>query len=166
MKEELNLPCLYRVSVDNETNIFSFTTKNGIEYKVAFIDNLFLFKGTSVEHLISKVYSLNIEKVSNSIEPLDKGTQNTIETIITLFFKDRENSLMYTCETSDSKEKFRVKKFDKWYAESEIKGEVIKLDANFGNSPTFYNAFLFHAENPFRNQLKTGYDELVATLQK
>lgn len=166
MKEELNLPCLYKVLRDTETYIFSFTTKNYIEYKVAFIDNVSLFEGTSTESFISKVYSLSIEKESKAIEPLDVNTQETINCIIVEFFKDKENSLMYTCDTSDSKERLRVKKFDKWYEESPLKNKIIRLNAKLGNDPVNYTSFLYHIENPFRQELEIGYYEIIEALEK
>lgn len=166
MKEELNLPCLYKVSRDSRTFIFSFTTKNYIEYKVAFVDNLNLFEDTSTFQHIRKIYSLNIEKESIAIEPFDRSTQEAVNCIITEFFKDKENSLLYSCDTSDSKEILRKKKFEKWYDESPDKNSIIRLDAELGESPVNYTSFLYHIENPFREFLEISYDEVVESLKK
>lgn len=166
MTEELSLPCRYKVSFDPETFIYSFTTKNLIEYQVAFIDNVHLFKGTSVEGHVVNVYSLNIEKLSKYTEPLDLNVQQTVACIVVDFFKDTVNSLMYSCDGSDAKEQLRMKKFSKWYDESLFKEHIIKRDEELGEDPVTYVSLLYHKQNPLRTYIEKGYTEIIDILRK
>ncbi|WP_116790228.1 DUF6169 family protein [Flavobacterium psychrotrophum] len=166
MIKELNLPCRYKVSFNSETLLFFFTTKNNIHYQVAFIDSIHLFSGTSVEAKIAKVYSLNIEKISKVTEPLDIDVKEAVDCIVTNFFEDKENSLIYCCDSSDAKERLRMKKFSKWYEESLFKNNIIKLDDELGTEPINYTSFLYHYQNPIRDYLEKGYAEIIQELQK
>lgn len=105
MKEELNLQCPYKVFKENEESVYSFTTKNGIEYKVLFSELTNTFNGTSTEQDIQKVYDLTIEKILDNKEPFDPNTSKTVNKIVEEFFKDKDNSIFYTCNHIDKKQK-------------------------------------------------------------
>lgn len=167
MPEELNLPCLYNVILDTVTSVYSFITSNHIEYKVVFMDSTSLFDGTSAALEISKVYTVNIDKTSYAKAPLDINVQNAIDCIITHFFQDTENSLIYICDTSDSKHEVRNRKFSKWFNESPGKTNYIKLDEKIiTEDAVHYTSLIYHVHNPFRSSLKTGFYEVVETLNK
>lgn len=166
MKEGLNLQCRYKIFLDRNTFIYSFITKNDIEYNVAFADNVAMFKDTSVSAAIRKVYSLDLQKKSSGREPLDLYVQEAVIGIVTHFFNDKENSLMYVCDFADSREKLRHKKFNKWYDDSIEKSKILKLHDTLGDHPQYYISILYHAENPFRQQLEQGYFEMLEPLKK
>jgi len=167
MKEELDLPCLYNVILDTVTSTYSFTTDNHIEYKIIFIDCTSFFSGSSTAFEISKVYNINIDKTSYAKAPLDLNVKNTVDSIITHFFRDKENSLIYVCDTSDLKHEARQRKFGKWYQDSKQKIEFIKLDEVIKTEDAIhYTSLIYHTENPFRSSLETGFYEIVETLNK
>jgi len=167
MKEELNLPCPYKVTLDTQTFIYSFITKNLIEYNVTFADSVYLFDGTSAQHHITKVYTLNIEKISLAIEPLDFNVRKTIDGIITHFFIDPENSIIYLCDAGDKKELLRRNKFNDWYAKSHHKNEVSKIDESIivDQDTIYYTCLLYHNQNPFKEALQNSYNEVIASLK-
>jgi Family of unknown function (DUF6169) len=167
MIEELSLQCPYKVTLDPKNQTYLFTTINGIEYQLAFIDFVGYFSGTSTEDLITKVFSLNIDKLTDKVAPTDRDVQVTIECIVTHFFEDRENSLVYVCDHSDEKHAARKRKFNKWFHDSVSKDEFIKLD-DVVNTPdgVHYTSVIFHIENPFRQYVETGYYEVIETLNK
>ena len=114
MKEELNLECQYKVFKDNATSTYYFTTKNQIEYRIAFTELTDTFNGTTTSNKIKKVYDLTIERVTKETEPFDPNTGKTINKIVEEFFKDKENSIFYICNHTDDKQKKRPNTFRKW----------------------------------------------------
>lgn len=50
MTRVLNLQCRYKVSFDEKAYLYSFLTKNGIEYKVAFENTDYLSIHATLQH--------------------------------------------------------------------------------------------------------------------
>ena len=168
MKEELNLICPYNVFLDKDTFIYSFITKNQVEYKIIFSDSTSFYEGTSSHGKISKVYSLTVEKVTDIKEKHDTDVQATVDCIVTHFFEDKENSLIYMCDNSDSREIARYRKFNGWFANSPFKDNVIKINEQIESedkTTTFYTSIVYHMENPFQVDLEIGYYEVIDTLR-
>lgn len=165
MKKELNLQCPYKVFFDTDSKFYTFTTKNGIEYKILFADTCNLFEGTSTASYITKVHYLTIEKETKVTEPLDDNTRETIETIITQFFSDKENSLLYVCDCNDGKELKRKLKFSNWYEKSSLKTSVTKIDKTITTEDNIhYSSLIYHTENPFKSSLEQAYYEISDNL--
>ena len=167
MTKVLNLPCPYKVTLSTATQTYFFTTKTDIEYQLAFIDFIAYFTGTSTEGLVTKVYSLNIDKLSTKKALFDQDVQLTVACVVSHFFQDKENSLIYVCDHSDSRHSARKRKFDKWFADAEINHDFVKLDDMIITADgAHYTCLIFNAENPFREYVKTGYFEVIEALNK
>ena len=167
MIEELNLPCLYKVILDRNNQIYSFTTASHIEYQLVFIDASLYFSGTTTEELISKIYTLNIDKVGGGKAITDTEVQKTVECIASHFFEDSENSLVYVCDTADNKQEARRRKFNKWFNDYEVKNDFIKLDEVIHTPEAVHNiSLIYNKRNPFAFYLEQAYFEAVETLNK
>lgn len=167
MIEELNLQCPYKVTFNLETSTYSFTTKNDIEYSLAFVDSVCYFSGVSESNSIKKVYSLNIDKISAGKAVLDLNVQATVNCIVTHFFKDLENSLVYVCDHSDSKHEARRRKFNRWCEQSDSNSKYIKLDEILITDDGVHNvSLIYHFENPFSESLEAVYYEVIEELRK
>jgi Family of unknown function (DUF6169) len=166
-KKELNLPCLYKVTFNEATFIYSFVTKNKILYEVVFYDSLSYFKGTTHENQIANVFSLTIFKKSDVREPFDNEVKNTIDCILQHFFIDTEKSLLYLCDTSDKKEYKRFVKFNKWHLESKYNENVTKIDDAIidNDGLVYYSTLIFHNSNPFKKQLIDAHFEVIDVLR-
>ena len=169
MIEELNLQCQYKVTIDSENFIYSFTTKNGIEYNIIFSDSMNYFSDTSTIGKISKIYSITIDKVSNSKPVLDSDVELTIDAVIIHFFKDTEKSIVYYCDNSDLKEKSRARKFNTWYSNSQFNSQATKINNTIeikGQEDTHFTSIIYHNDNPFSSDLTIAYHEMVDGLSK
>ncbi len=168
MKKALNLPCLFKVVLDLETLNYSFTSKNQIEYKIAFIDALYLFEGTSFFKEISNVFGLIIENTTSKNAPLDIEVQKTIEEIVSHFFENHQHSIIYLCDSSDKRALTRHRKFNRWYLKSAIKINLVKVDKiiTTDEDTNHYVSLIFHKENSFSNLLENAFNEVVDSLQK
>jgi len=100
----LSLPNPYNYSFDDETGTYQFTTKNDIIYRVAFLEDSTLTTVSSTGMEFNNVYQVVVEKVSEQLEPLDSQVFLTIDTIISDFFSNIENALIYerTASLSDT----------------------------------------------------------------
>ncbi len=144
------MPNQYNYNFSEETQSYHFTTKDDIEYKVAFIiDHTF----STVSNLeIDNVYQLIIEKVSDKIEKFDANVSETIKDIVSSFFNNELNSMIYICDDEDGKSELRFNVFDRWYQTSSIKDIVTKVNnvikcTNNGIDTVIYSSLMYHNDN-------------------
>lgn len=172
MKEELNLKCRYKVYLDKTTSTYHFTTKNNIAYSVAFADYTNLLESALANLKLHKVYSLNLVKISDETEPLDLGVEKTMQHIVEhFFFLDKENSIVYLCDTSGHKGLKRFHKFNSWYEKSQNRKNYIKLneyvdsiDEN-DNPIIHFTSLIYHKENPYKSSLESAYYSFIEDLR-
>lgn len=166
MKKALNLQCPYSVFLDTDTFIYSFNTKNQIEYNVLFASMSALFDDTSVGSEIKEIYTISINKLTNSNEPFDSDVGKTIDCIIGNFFVDKEKSIIYLCDNTDRKQSKRNLKFERWYQQSIMKKSLTKIDRtiNIDDENTHITSLIYHNENPFKSSLEQGYYEVIDTV--
>lgn len=119
------MPSPYNYFFDEVTSTYSFTTKNNIEYKIVFIVDETLDIASEIH--IENIYQIVIEKITDGIEPLDILVSKTIQNIITAFFENIKNSLIYVCSENDEKAETRFNVFNRWYKKSMMES-VTKVD--------------------------------------
>ena len=85
----------YNYVFDDINSTYQFTTKNNISYRVAFVKDEAFSMISSRE--IDDVFQLVVDKTSDLKEPLDLLVSKTIEHIISSFFRNTSNSLIYVC---------------------------------------------------------------------
>lgn len=161
------MPNLYNRTYNQVTGTYNFTTKNDIEYKVVFIIDETL--DSVSENTIENVYQVIIDKVSDSIEPLDSAVGRTIDDIIKSFFENVENSLIYICSEDQEKAEIRFNVFDRWYLNSTFNEFVTKIDnvinceAN-GETYLLYTSLLYRNDNPNIKYVLAAYNSIEEVL--
>jgi hypothetical protein len=123
--------------------LFTFTTKYGLNYYVAFkkmaLENPFFYN----------LYAIDFGEVDNKKFIKDNLIQTTIIKIIFEFFEQNSNALLhYVCDSLDNKHGFRSKLFDNWYNKSVNEG-FSKLDINYeipNETITYKLEFIFKSE--------------------
>lgn len=166
MKEELNLQCPYKVFKDKDTSIYSFITKNEIEYKIIFTEITETFNGTTTGNSIKKIFDLTIEKVSKETEPFDPDTGKTINKIAEEFFRDKDNSIFYICEHTDKKQKIRSDTFRKWGDKISKEVTVNHFQRDYkvnyiSENHLQYSGIIYHSENIYSKSITVAYNELI-----
>ncbi len=162
MTKESNLQCPYKFIANPETQSYNFTTVNNIVYKVAFIDGS---ESYSNSNNLNKIYFISIDNESDIKPPKDYRVQLTIESILTAFFKDKENVLLYICDAMDNRQYKRHSLFDRWYNASALKSNVNKIDSEIpDNNQKQYVSLLYHVENPFKQELENEHAEMIYSL--
>jgi hypothetical protein len=144
------LPNPYNYHFDEIAQSYVFTTNNGIEYKVAFILDYTFSAVSNIE--INDVYQVIIEKTTEIKEPLDRNVSATICQILSVFFENARNTILYICDDGDDRAQARFRKFNIWYAESELTDIVTKIDnvivnENVAGSAKVFSSLLYHNDN-------------------
>ncbi|SEL94085.1 DUF6169 family protein [Parapedobacter koreensis] len=157
----------YDYSFDEETLTYNFITKNNITYRVAFVadESLALINDT----LFGNVYQIVIEKVTDSLEPLDNLVSKTVNAIIVRFFENAEQSLLYVCSDNEHKAEIRYRTFDRWYKNSDYKEYIVKVDNPMsyviaGQSYKLYTSLLYHKDHPSIHSILDVYSQLETAL--
>ena len=168
IKKESNLQNLYNYVFDKTSNTYSFSTNHNISYRIVFIvDETF---STIANQDIPNVFQIIIEKLTNRLEPLDFKVAKTIEKIIESFFTKVENALIYVCSDDDNRAELRHNIFDRWYANSQYKDSVVKIDNIFvlkseNNKPQkLFTTFMFHKQNSNYHRLIEIYNMIERVL--
>lgn len=156
------MPNQYNYTFNQATSTYNFTTKNDIEYKIVFIIDETLDVASEVH--IENIYQIIIEKITAKIEPFDVLVSKTIENIITIFFANVQNSLIYVCSENDEKAETRFNVFNRWYINSTLES-ITKVDniincESEGNIYTIYTSLLYHSENPNVDNILEAYHKI------
>ena len=156
----------YNYTFNKATSTYNFTTKNDIEYKIVFIIDETLDVVSEVH--IENIYQIVIEKITAKIEPFDVLVSKTIQNIITAFFENIQNSLIYVCSENDKKAKKRFNVFNRWYNNSTLES-ITKVDniincESEGITYTIYTSLLYHKENPNIDNILLAYHKIESVL--
>ena len=74
------------------------------------------------------VYTFNLEQEENKPHPVDLRIASTVFSILKRFFENKENGVLYICDTSDGRGLNRKHLFDKWFRLFND-GNALKFDA-------------------------------------
>jgi hypothetical protein len=147
----MNIPQPYDVTY--RANKYFFETDNSVAYSVEFTDGVHYFLNLPA-HI--PVFEFNI-KVLSAVDtfgkPYDKRVEATIVGILSTFFSQNKNSLIYICDNLDNRQRARRRKFDSWFKKSNST-VVEKYDIDF----TVYDmqilaSFMVHTQNPDKELL-------------
>ena len=163
------MPSPYKYRFDEIAQSYIFITNNGIEYKVAFIlDSTF----SSVSNFeINDVFQLIIEKTLDGKEPLDYNVAATIIEILSIFFQNTRNTILYICDDGDERADVRFRKFNIWYAMSELNDTVIKVDnvfvsENIAGTSKIFSSLLYHKDNINKETILEIYHSIEQILRE
>ncbi len=162
------MPNPYNYTFNEETSTYTFTTKNDIEYKIVFIVDETLDIASEVH--IENIYQIIIEKITDKIEPFDGLVSRTIENVISAFFVNVQNSLIYVCSENDEKAETRFNVFNRWYKNSSLESvskvdNIIKCESE-GSIYVIYTSLLYHKENPNVEYILEAYQKIESILNE
>lgn len=156
----------YQISKISERS-FSFTTSSGSVYYCYFFDFSSAF--APYPDLALNVFGFNLElkdKPTDKKVGLDKRIAATIVTIIRAFFDEKENVVVYICDTSDNLEKARFHKFTNWFRLYND-GSIVQLKGVIrAGGVNILNTMLIHKENVLLNEYIEAYEILTGFYTK
>ncbi|WP_289664317.1 DUF6169 family protein [Flavobacterium panacagri] len=148
---------------------YSFFTKRQIEYRVAFYEDFTLASCISDSVELGNVYQITIDKISDQPAQFDVLISETIKSIITVFFENTQNALIYICDDNDNKAFQRFSVFDRWYNKSSMTNNITKinniLEFDLDNETIkLYTSLMFHKENPNSKNIEKAFNNINNTL--
>ena len=170
MKQEINWDNIYTFYSEEETrNLYTFETSNQISYEVKFKSCDYIFEGRTDFYI--PTYELVIQVTINETgrkPPLDSRIPITIAAIFKDFYLQYEQQvIIYICDSSDSRQEARRRKFDQWV--EVFKGtEFVKFDTKIVDpaGPIYYNSIILRSNNPYRDQIIQSFIDLADEQQK
>ena len=157
----------YNYSFNDTSGTYQFTTKNGIVYSIAFVEDNTLNSVSTSGVEFENIYQIIIEKLTDELEPFDSQVFLTIDLIISDFFKSVKNALIYVCSDDKGKEVKRFNAFNRWYKNSKHKGYITKVDNVIKfekTSSMIYTSLLYHNDNPNISYILSTFNEIEEVL--
>ncbi|MEC4003441.1 DUF6169 family protein [Flavobacterium sp. SUN052] len=112
-------------SEEGSDPLFTFTTKNGLSYFVAFRKLDF-----GLDYF-QNLYSVDFWEIYNQTFIKDTSIEKTIIAILFSFFENHPNTILhYVCDSIDFRQNARSKLFEMWYNNSK-NNEFSKLDLTY-----------------------------------
>lgn len=162
------MPTPYNYYFNENSQFYYFTTKNNIEYRVAFIIDETFSAVSGLE--INNIFQIVIEKVTDGLERLDVQVSATIQTIIAAFFINSQNSMIYVCDDRDKKGIKRFNVFNRWYEKSGLydikkKDNVIHCYSN-NEILIIHSSLLYHKNNKNKETIIEVYNTIQEILNE
>ena len=148
-------------------NTYIFETASQIAYEIKFKPSEYLFE--EYEEFKYNIYEFSLLIAYNPYKKspsLDKFIPQTVADIVQDFLKKEERIALYICDSSDSKEAARARKFGHWFSYmnngSFVKYETIISDV----SANYYISVILRGDHPYKIKILTAFDELTTSPQK
>lgn len=102
--------------IGGANNTYFFATTNGIGYHVKFVPSDYLFDAFPdlQIHLFEMIISV-IYNPSGGRLPADTLTAPTIVTIFNDFYTDKDQAIVFVCDSNDRRESARARRFTSWF---------------------------------------------------
>lgn len=144
-------------------NSYRFQTDKGVYYNIEFSEGSFYFTAFP-EYLSVFEFSISVITLGDNITPpLDHRVEATVVSILEYFLSNHENSIIYTCETLDNRQKARHRKFDMWFKQNiQAIPELEKHDAFITYEDLeIISSLIVHRRNPHKDELvKIFFDQV------
>ena len=131
-----------------EDSGYVFQTDLGLEYIVYFSDYSYLFPSES--SIYSNIYAFDIAEITGNADDSlhDSRIGDTVTEILTLFFQDIDNVIIFVCDSLDGRQQARMRKFSIWFSKANISNiEKYDYSANTDDCEIL-NSLLINSKNP------------------
>ncbi|MDX5348298.1 MAG: DUF6169 family protein [Hymenobacteraceae bacterium] len=137
-------------------NAFTFTTISGSEYEIYFTPGEDYLPGV-IFAPFTRVFGFRQLKpaIRKSFDPRISAT---VIQVVLDYFTDKRNVMLYVCDQSDKRERYRDKLFRLWYKIFGSDYSIIKKDIQA--EETLFITIVYHADNPFRTEIEASLPDL------
>ena len=149
-------------------NAYSFSTYDTIRYEIRFVPSGYMFE-SYVDHHID-AYEMVIAVADNPLGrriPADLLTAPTIRAILYDFFRNKDQVIIFICDSSDGRQKARARKFTGWFY-GDVPPYILKFDTKFsdGKKEIIYLSIILDGRNPHVNKLVDLIQNLYLDMNK
>ncbi len=141
-------------------NRYFFTTDNSVAYSLDFTDGAYYFFDLPV-HIPVFEFSINVLNAADIlIHPFDERIEATIVHILSAFFENNKNSLLYVCDNLHNRQQARFRKFHSWFKRNKT-DNIEKYDVVFNAlEMQILASLMVHTQNPHKDLLVSLFLDL------
>ena len=140
-------------SFSQQGNRYIFHTDNSVAYSVEFTDGAYYFFNLPVHISVFEFSVSVINAVDILIHPYDERIEVTIVHILSSFFGDNKNSLIYVCDNLGNRQQARFRKFHSWFKRNKMEN-LEKYDVVFDTlEMQILASLIVHSQNPDKDLL-------------
>lgn len=167
--EQLSLEDAYEFRfIGEKNNRYLFDTDGGITYEVKFVPSGYLWESNPFYADYTHEFAFfPLENNTGKNPPLDKKVPLTIALIFNDFFRENKNIVVYICDSSDSKQAVRFRKFNTWF--NYLKGiSFLKMDMTVEDKQegTIYTSLVMRADNPCMDKVLIEFKNIILKAQE
>ena len=151
--EAINLRTPYKAEQVGD-NIFLFETKQGIVYNVGFVpDTSFMDEG---------LYQFFLINTSHRTIRADKDVFETVRVIIEEFFSQKEQVMLYICDTTDKRQAYRDRLFRIWY-NTYILNEAYTMynEQMTLDNIRYFSSIILRKDHPLHNKVICSFHDYI-----
>ena len=158
--KRINENSSYPVETTGEDGFYQFFTDGGVHYSVGFMEDDILLSQNS--------YQLIIANINNHKSPRDHKVRDTIIAIVDEFFRTNNSTLLYICETGDSKQSIRSRLFEYWFSTYNRKALFTMISSSIVDEEGVVNfaTIILRNDNPNLSEIITEFTESIQLLSQ
>lgn len=113
-------------------------------------------------------YQLIIANVNHRSSPRDAKVRDTVIGIVDEFFRKNNTTLLYICETGDSKQSMRSRLFEYWFASYKRKALFTMMSSSIVDvdGVVNYATLILRNDNPRFTQIVEEYSKSIQLLSQ
>ena len=150
----------YQVGMGYSQSSYIFTTDFGVDYSIDFIADDLIENDDS--------YQLIIANLNQRKSPRDIKVRDTVLAVIEQFFTQNQATLLYICQTGDSKQKMRNRLFEYWFSSYSYRYLYTLLSSSVVDEEGVVNyaTLIIRNDNPRLHQVINEFTESVSMLSQ
>lgn len=113
-------------------------------------------------------YQLIIANINNHKSPRDHKVRDTIIAIVDEFFRNNNSTLLYICETGDSKQSIRSRLFEYWFSTYNRKALFTMISSSIVDEEGVVNfaTIILRNDNPNLSEIIAEFTESIQLLSQ
>lgn len=158
--KRINENSSYPVETAGEDGFYQFFTDGGVHYSVGFMEDDILLSRNS--------YQLIIANINNHKSPRDRKVRDTIIAIVDEFFRNNNSTLLYICETGDSRQSMRNRLFEYWFSTYNRKALFTMISSSIVDEEGVVNfaTIILRNDNPDLTEIIAEFTESIQLLSQ
>lgn len=158
--KRINENSSYPVETTGEDGFYQFFTDRGVHYSVGFMEDDILLSQNS--------YQLIIANINNHKSPRDHKVRDTIIAIVDEFSRNNNSTLLYICETGDSKQSMRSRLFEYWFSTYNRKALFTMISSSIVDEEGVVNfaTIILRNDNPNLSEIIAEFTESIQLLSQ
>lgn len=154
--DEINLRAPYEVAFARQSGTFRFTTRQGRQYTVGFVEETMLS--------YSGIYQFFIRAENHTQN--DDDLFATIVSILEVYFEAGALALTYICDIRDNRQAARSRLFNRWFVRYPFNHIYSFLNKRIIVEDTeYFIAALIRKDEPLHDSVVSEFSNLIKTLE-